>query len=1030
MAKKPTKNKSVRKRGGLSRANYVKGGRVSKVEGGIITYVGDAAYEYNPETGKAVRKKEFDKAATTTDASALKLEDNTEGVAAVDTTNNNFTDEEIKTAVTNRYGTGPLDEAQQAELAKYMQDYNVSPERMASIFNIDPEVARQSYTTALNNTGTTMRQDNEEDITEGDVIIDDGDNLNPDGGTADGGTADGGTPDGGTPDGGATDGGTSGRGEILKDYEKIDVASMVTKPEVATVDVAAGITADDAIVQLESFDNLTVPDKVNPQEMNLAVANVADAIKSGNVSASTYEAALADELNKTIAAKGYNVAPISVNELRSLSAPAQAQTVGSLAGTETQTANYTVSQNSFVPEVIAKGVTLAATPQIEARTREAITGTAASGEEAKILESINFEAAKRRAVTGTAAKGAAAQMVAEVGNIPPPVAEAIVEDPARVQAQIDNQPIEVQAAVAALPNEALVSSQLENLLGGMESGQVPMWARPAVAAVEQNMAQRGMSASTVARDALFNAIVQTAIPIAQSNAAALQQRASQNLSNEQQANAQTAQLDMQRRMANLANQQSAASQTAQFAQNMAQMQSQFRQDATMLSAQQAQEVRTQNLANRQRTAEINSQNQQAMNALNLSNEQQMELANLEALNAEGAQNLNAEQQGRLAEFQTAAEFMARNAGFTQEMSLANLSAEQQVRLANLTSLNQASSENLSAEQQAELTNLEATMRSNLAAADIAKTLNIAQLNANQQRAVQNASLVANIDLTKFNAEQQVALANSQFMQSVTMANFNAKQQAAMQNATAMASLDLATVDQRTKLAVTNAQAFLQMDMANLNNQQQANMLSAQMEQQRLLSNQSAENASRQFNATSENQTNQFMASLAANMTQFNTAQQNNMRQFNVQSQNAAAARDADRIADVNKANASILNQNAQFNAQLDFNRGQWNAANEQAVINSNVSWRRSSNLANTAAQNAVNQQNAQNAFGLTSSAQSFLWQELRDQADYDFRFAENSANRKLQAMIAAASSEGDAAKNWSTNFNNASATIDRLFGTG
>ena len=1027
MAKKPTKNKSVRKRGGLSRANYVKGGRVSKVEGGIITYVGDAAYEYNPETGKAVRKKEFDKAATTTDASALKLEDNTEGVAAVDTTNNNFTDEEIKTAVTNRYGTGPLDEAQQAELAKYMQDYNVSPERMASIFNIDPEVARQSYTTALNNTGTTMRQDNEEDITEGDVIIDDGDNLNPDGGTADGGTADGGTPDGGTPDGGATDGGTSGRGEILKDYEKIDVASMVTKPEVATVDVAAGITADDAIVQLESFDNLTVPDKVNPQEMNLAVANVADAIKSGNVSASTYEAALADELNKTIAAKGYNVAPISVNELRSLSAPAQAQTVGSLAGTETQTANYTVSQNSFVPEVIAKGVTLAATPQIEARTREAITGTAASGEEAKILESINFEAAKRRAVTGTAAKGAAAQMVAEVGNIPPPVAEAIVEDPARVQAQIDNQPIEVQAAVAALPNEALVSSQLENLLGGMESGQVPMWARPAVAAVEQNMAQRGMSASTVARDALFNAIVQTAIPIAQSNAAALQQRASQNLSNEQQANAQTAQLDMQRRMANLANQQSAASQTAQFAQNMAQMQSQFRQDATMLSAQQAQEVRTQNLANRQRTAEINSQNQQAMNALNLSNEQQMELANLEALNAEGAQNLNAEQQGRLAEFQTAAEFMARNAGFTQEMSLANLSAEQQVRLANLTSLNQASSENLSAEQQAELTNLEATMRSNLAAADIAKTLNIAQLNANQQRAVQNASLVANIDLTKFNAEQQVALANSQFMQSVTMANFNAKQQAAMQNATAMASLDLQTADARTRVAIQNAQNFLALDMANLSNEQQALILDQQMAQQRLLSDQASKNAALQFNAQSEMQVEQFTASLAAQIDQFNAAQINAMEQFNASESNRMEAIAAQNSLEADKFNAQIQSQTEQFNAQMQQQRDIWNAQNEQAIEQSNTEWRRQANTIDTAAQNAANQAAAQQAFALTAAEQQFMWQEMRDEATYARESYENEQQRKTTLYATALANDSAASGTAGTSTSSLIDTVESIF---
>ena len=31
-------------------------------------------------------------------------------------------------------------------------------------------------------------------------------------------------------------------------------------------------------------------------------------------------------------------------------------------------------------------------------------------------------------------------------------------------------------------------------------------------------------------------------------------------------------------------------------------------------------------------------------------------------------------------------------------------------------------------------------------------------------------------------------------------------------------------------------------------------------------------------------------------------------------------------------------------------------------------------------------------------------------------------------MIAAASAEGDAAKNWSTNFRNASATISSLFG--
>ena len=169
-----------------------------------------------------------------------------------------------------------------------------------------------------------------------------------------------------------------------------------------------------------------------------------------------------------------------------------------------------------------------------------------------------------------------------------------------------------------------------------------------------------------------------------------------------------------------------------------------------------------------------------------------------------------------------------------------------------------------------------------------------------------------------------------------------------------------------------------------------------------------------------------MASLNNQITMFNAQQANNTSQFNAQSENAAEARNANRITDVNKANAAILNQTTQFNEQIDFQREQWNAQNKQAVIQSNVAWRRQSNMADTAATNAVNQQNVQNAFGLTSAAQSFLWQELRDQADYDFRFANDSASRKT--AIAAAQAEGDAAKNWNTNFNNIANSVSSIFG--
>ena len=753
------------------------------------------------------------------------------------------------------------------------------------------------------------------------------------------------------------------------------------------------------------------------------------------IDAATYDAVTVDQTPEVKAALGElsEGAKAKVVEINKLTDPATFASISQKIADDAKAEdiNGVLSSGAFLTEggVRASDVNVSETPDAEAKTREAITGVPATdGQAAEIIGTVGYEAAKRRTVTGTAAKGAAASMIAEVGELPPEITAAIVEDPATMTAQVDENPVEVNAAIAALPTEALVSSQMESLLGGMEDGEVPMWARPAVDAINANMASRGLSVSTVGRDSLFNAIIQSALPMAQSNAQALQTRAAQNLGNLQQANLQEATQQQQLRLQNLANRQDAASQTAQMSQQMKTLQSQFNQQAVMTTAEQQQQTRTQNLQNRQQAAVLNTQNQQAINAQNLGNEQQMELANLEIANQTERENMTAENQERLAEMQVAADFLSKNAGFKQQMDLANLSNDQQMRLANLSALNQASSENLSAAQQTELANLNKTMQTNMLQANIAKDMGLAQLNVDQQTAIYNATTNANMDMANFNADQQRVLANSKFMQTVAITNMNAEQQSIMQNATAMASLDLATVDQRTKLAVTNAQNFLQMDMANLSNEQQASMMRSQQEQQRLLSNQSATNAAKQFNSASENQTNQFMAGLESQMNQFNTAQLNAATQFNTQSQNAANARDANRTADVNKANASILNQVNQFNAQLDFNRQQWNSANEQAVLNSNVNWRRQSNMADTAAQNAVNQQNAQNAFNLSSSAQSFLWQELRDQADYDFRFAEGDANRKLQAMIAAAGTEGDAAKNWSTNFKNASSTIDSIFG--
>ena len=172
---------------------------------------------------------------------------------------------------------------------------------------------------------------------------------------------------------------------------------------------------------------------------------------------------------------------------------------------------------------------------------------------------------------------------------------------------------------------------------------------------------------------------------------------------------------------------------------------------------------------------------------------------------------------------------------------------------------------------------------------------------------------------------------------------------------------------------------------------------------------------------SENQTQQFMTNLNTQTKQFNAQQSNAMFQFNAAAENAAAARDSNRTADMNKFNAQLVTQVEEFNSQQDYNRNQWEAQNSAAVQASNVEWRRKTNTINTAAQNQVNMQNVMNAYGLSSQSLSFLWQELRDEADYDFRSSENAKAQITQLRATAIANEAALAEK-------SKSTIDHILG--
>jgi len=818
-------------------------------------------------------------------------------------------------------------------------------------------------------------------------------------------------------------------GSFLRDYLAVDKQALVQQQTATSIDRTGTITAETAIEQLAEFDGVDVPDNVTSSNIAKAVGAIKKAVNEGTVLPGDYKAALVGELAKTIPA--FTGAPVEavMAELRALTTPAKAEQLAEseAASRRASGVDYVIDAKTWVPSVDGTTAQVSDTPEAEAATRAVITGAEASGTEAEIINTVGFQARQRAVVTGTAAVGAAANALVAIGNIPTAIAAATVEDPASVAAMIDTEPVEVQAAIAALPEEALVSAQMQSLLGGMESGVIPAWARPAVSAVEQKLASRGLGISTVGRDALFNAVIQTALPMAQSNAQALQANAAQNLTNQQQSNIEAARLNATRKLSNLSNQQTSASQTAQFAQNLKVLQSQQNQEATLLSAQNQQQTNVQNLQNRQRTAELQSQNQQQINSQELGNSQQIELAELEIKNQTEQQNMTAVNQERLAEFQVASDFLAKNAGFKQQMELANLTNDQQMRLANLSSRNQAGSENLSAEQQTELANLNVKMQTNITSANLAAEMNVAQLNVDQQRAITNATTQSKIDLTKFSTAQQVELANSAFMQNTSLANLNTRQQTALQNATAMASLDLSTADSRTKLSIENARNFLQIQAANLSNEQQSLVLDTQMKQQSLLSEANAENVARQFGATSENQVNMFIKSQADAMEQFNSTQFNAMEQFNVSESNRLSALDEQNSLEAAKFNAQIETQVEQFNAGVENQRDIWNSSNAQAIEQANTNWRRQSNTADTAAINAANAQNVQNSYGISTQELDFVWNAIRDDATFLKKEALDTANQKTNMYITAMNNESNTAINTTGVASGVTTLIDTIF---
>ena len=223
----------------------------------------------------------------------------------------------------------------------------------------------------------------------------------------------------------------------------------------------------------------------------------------------------------------------------------------------------------------------------------------------------------------------------------------------------------------------------------------------------------------------------------------------------------------------------------------------------------------------------------------------------------------------------------------------------------------------------------------------------------------------------------IASQDAQAVQTLNLTKLDKKAQGVFLRAGYIANLDMANLNNRQQAAVTNAQSFLAFDLKNLDNRQQTAIINTQSRLQKMLADNAAVNAARQFNASTQTQTDQFYSDLGARVDMFSVSQKNAME-----------------TANVSEANAMTASENAIQNDRDKFNSGL-----TQLIQQSNTNYLRGINTQNNALVNQAALVNSQNLLGISNTATANILQLLRDQTAFSFQSGENNLDRAQQTAL-------------------------------
>ena len=424
--------------------------------------------------------------------------------------------------------------------------------------------------------------------------------------------------------------------------------------------------------------------------------------------------------------------------------------------------------------------TATAAPQIDAVKTQSAVDTAVAGNQAitGTLSSSAQAAAAEVNPAETALKDLEAAKLAnprEVAGVPERTLQAgeLVSGPAVNMAQVDAALNKAEAATAAVKPEMTVQGQLDKLLADFDSGNPPAWAASSMRNANAVMAARGLGASSLAGQAIIQATLEAAIPIAAQDAQTVTALELQNLSNRQ----QVAVLVAQQRAAFLGQEFDQAFQTR------------------VVNAARVADIANLNFTAEQTIAIENARLAQTADLANLSNEQAVIMARAAQIaNLESA-NLNNRQQAAL-----------QNAQAFLQLDLTNLNNQQQTALFNAEKVIQSIFTDTAAQNAARQFNAASEIQVQQFYDSLATQ--VSQFNVTQKNAME-----------QFNVSQENALSQFNAQQSNAMQQFNAQNRLIVDQSNAEWRRQIATIDTAAQNTANQfeAQAGLQINMAEYNN---------------------------------------------------------------------------------------------------------------------------------------------------------------------------------------------------------------------